>query len=100
MFETIAHTGESHGSGLETAVHALGWHVQIPLFLCGVGVVFSLAWLITKKVDSALLITAFGMLIVGLGGYVAAPVVSIIAITLGFVISLFVTLVGFSTSKK
>ena len=99
MFYIIAHTNESHGTGLETAVHTLGWHVQIPLFLCGVGIVFSLVWLITRKIDTALLVTAFGILITGLGSYAIAPIVSVVAITLGFVISLFVTLVGFSATK-
>ncbi len=96
----FAHAGEAHSSDALSSIHSLNWSIQLLLFACGVSALFSVVWLITKKIDTALLVTAFGMLITGMGGYTVAPVVSVIAITLGFIASLFVSLVGLNTKPN
>lgn len=90
----FAHGGEIHQSKLTAEIHAFAWYIQVPLFLCFVGAVFSLAWLITRKISTAMLATSFVLLILGFGSYQLAPIVSILSITLGLAATLFLTLIG------
>lgn len=97
---TFAHAGESHESTLSSTIHSFPWYIQLPLFFCVLGAVFSVAWLITKKVGSSLLATSFVLLVIGFGSYQVAPIVSILSITLGLTSTLFLTLVGLETKQK
>lgn len=100
--QIIAHAGESHGSELEATAHELPWFLQILIFLVGIALIYSLMWLITKKVDTSLLVLSFVLLVSGFLVFQVAPIVSVLAITLGLISTLFVTFVGLSSpdSKK
>lgn len=100
IFHIFAHGGEVHSSPVISRIHSFAWYFQVPLFLCLIGAVFSLAWLLTKKVSSALLTSSFVLLVVGFGSYQVAPIVSILAITVGLGTTLFLTLVGLETKEK
>lgn len=94
--DIFAHAGESHGSELEAAAHELPWFLQIIVFLVGIALVYSLVWLITKKVDTSLLVVSFVLLVTGFLVFQIAPIVSVLAITAGLIATLFVTFVGLS----
>lgn len=98
--QSVAHAGESHQSTLTSKIHAFPWFIQLPLFLCLVGTVFSLTWIITKKISSSLLATSFVLLVAGFGTYQIAPIVSILSITVGLASTLFLTLVGLESKEK
>ena len=100
--QILAHAGESHSSELEAAAHELPWFLQVLLFLMGIALVYTLVWIITKKVDTSLLILSFALLVTGFLVFQVAPIVSVLAITLGLITTLFVTFVGLGadTNKK
>lgn len=92
--QILAHAGEDHGSEVEATLHELAWYVQLPVFFIGLILVMSLIWLITKSLDTVILISSFLMLITGFLVFQIAPLVSIVAITFGLIATLAVTLIG------
>ena len=96
----LAHAGESHESTLEATAHEIAWFIQLPLFLLAVAGFFSIIYMITKKRETATLMTAFVLLFAGFGLFQVSPIVSATAITLGLVSTLFITLVGLGSEEK
>ena len=98
----LAHAGEEHTTGIEATVHEWAWYVQLPIFFLVLVAICTLLWLITNKVDVVLLVASFFMLITGFLVFSFAPLISVLAITLGLVATLSVTLVslGSPTDKK
>ena len=99
MINILAHAGETHGSDIAATAHELGWYIQLPLFIILVAVFASTVWLISKKMDTTLLVTAALLLITGFGLFEIAPLVSALAITVGLVTTLGVTLLGLGSEQ-
>jgi len=96
----FSHAEEIHTSTIESAAHSLQWYAQLPLFILMVAVFAAVVWLITKKQDITLLLTAALLLVSGVGFYEIAPLISVLAITVGLGATLFATIVGLSESPK
>lgn len=94
ILRITAHSGEVHQSRLASQIHAFPWYIQVLLFLCIVGVIFSLAWLVTRKLPTAMLATSCALLVIGFGSYQLSPIVSVLSITIGLAATLFLTLIG------
>ncbi len=77
----------------------LSWFVQIPLYVLTLAIIGAALWLVTKKIDTALMVVSFLMLVSSFFLYEAAPSVSILAITAGLLITMFVTFVGLSAGE-
>lgn len=96
----MAHAGEVHETAAEATAHRTAWYVQLPLFFLATLGFAAIVYLITKKQDLTILITATVMLLAGFGLFQIAPFVSVAAITAGLVGTLFTTLAGLGTPKK
>jgi ABC-type proline/glycine betaine transport system permease subunit len=96
----FAHAGEDHSTEVETVVHELSWYVQLPIFFVVTALVAYIAWLITKKHDTTILITSTLLLVAGFAFFSVAPLVSILSITLGMTATLLVTLIGLGQKPK
>lgn len=100
LFTLVAHGGESHANTTEAQLHAAPWYVQIFLLVAVSGIFLSVVWLITQKLDTALLATSTILLFGGLGLYAIMPIVSIIAISVGLGATLILTLTGLGLGSK
>ncbi len=90
MFTSLAHAGETHSSLVTEASHTLlnDWYFALPLLFATVGV---MAWAMYRLSGSqaAATLTASGcLLLVGIVLYSQSPVVSVVALTVGFCIIL------------
>ncbi len=92
--QILAHAGEVHSSDTTAAIHEVAWYYQLALFLVALLAVSTLIWLITKKLDLVILISSLLMLITGFLVFQVAPIVSVVAITLGLIATLSTTLLG------
>ncbi len=99
MFHILAHAGEAHESAIESVAHSLAWYVQVPLFFVGAAFVAAVIWLITKRTDRTLMLTSFLLLVAGFALSGVAPIVALLSITTGLVVTLLVTLVGLGTTE-
>lgn len=100
IIQILAHAGETHETSLEAAAHEIPWYLQVIIFVVGITLIYSLLWLITKKIDTSLLVISLILLVTGFLVFQIAPVISILAITAGLLTTLFVTFAGLSTPDK
>lgn len=98
--EILAHGGETHNSVAVEKAHELQWFIQVPLYTIAIAVFAGIVWLISKSVDATLLITSAVLLISGFAFFQIAPVVSVLAISFGLVLTLGVTLLGLGAGSK
>jgi len=96
----FAHAGEEHETIVEATAHELSWFVQLPIFVITIAVVAYFIWLITKKIDTTILLTSTILLVAGFAFFSIAPLVSILSISIGMTATLFVTLTGLGHKPK
>lgn len=105
MFSSIlrfAHAGETHSDVLETAAHFVApWYLAVPAFLIALAIIGYLTWLISgKKIDVVMIVLAIACLISGFTLFNVSAAVSVIAITGGLMLAMFLTLGSLISPKK
>lgn len=94
----LAHAGEEHIDTVEAVSHYAPWYIAVPLFIITMTIITYLVWLISgKKKDTTLLTVSVILLVVGFTMFNLSPFISIIAITVGLLATLFSAFVGLSS---
>jgi hypothetical protein len=102
MLSFLAHAGEDHPTVVEEASHLLivEWFIMLPLLL---GLLALLGWAtyrFSKSLGLAISIVVGGLLVAGIGLYSLSPVVSVVALALGFGMILLQVLADLSRPSK
>lgn len=93
----LAHAGEHHESSASSLLHLITDDptLSVPALILGIGIATFGIWLIYKKsLPAGLIVTQLILLVVGMGFYTLAPMLSTVAIVTGFSLSLFLVLNG------
>lgn len=97
----LAHAGEDHSDTAEAFAHFAPWYIAVPVFLVVMTMITYLVWLVTgRKNDTTLLIVSGILLVVGFTMFNISPYISIIAITVGLLATLFSAFVGLTHDSK
>lgn len=99
MFLYVAHAGETHQTAAEATAHNLAtlWYVALPAFVVAVLAVAVVVYFVSGKSRSATdLAILASLLIGGIATYSVAPVISTMALAIGFCLSLLQVLFGLS----
>jgi hypothetical protein len=97
----IAHAGELHVSVVESAGHWFEpWYVQVGIFAGSLLLVGAISKLFTKHSAWILLGLAITSLMAGFGLYSVAPIISILSLSCGLVVSMLLTIIGLSGGEQ
>ena len=99
MLKLFAHAGEVHETATEAASHTVltSWYIALPMFVIFMFGLASIVYLLShkSKATTANVVLA-ALFIVGVGLYKASPVVSMLAISVGFALALLHVMLGLS----
>ena len=89
LLKIIAHAGEEHENTVESLAHEyIPGFIAVPVYLLFITMVGYLVWIISGKRRDVVLIVLAGLnLIIGFGFFAISPYTSVLAITMGIVIS-------------
>jgi hypothetical protein len=98
MLSFLAHAGEDHTTVVEEVAHTISveWYILLPLVLGVVGLLGWATFKIGKSFGGAVSVVVAGLLIAGIGLYTVSPIVSVVALALGFAIILLQVLTDLS----
>lgn len=96
MTFNFAHDGEAHETVIDSTSHFLGLgSTELSLLVLMFAIIIpSMVHFITRRLTATFIATMIELLLIGVLSYSFAPVLSVIAIVLGFAASLAVVLVG------
>lgn len=98
---SLAHAGEEHGDTASALAHAVPWYLALPAFLTAVIVIGYAAWFLSKKNLGIVLIVECGFLLAtGFLTYAISPIVAILSITGGLLISAFLVFADITAPDK
>ena len=102
MLKILAHSGESHENSFEKFAHEYTpGFLAVPAYLLALAMIGYIVWIVSgKKTDAVLIVLAVINLICGFTFYAISPLVSVIAITMGLVMSGMLTFGGISNDTK
>lgn len=102
MLAFFAHAGEAHDTPVQATSHYLQeWYIALPLLALALVGTLTIIYFATKKSKPITFLCLVALLlVVGVWSYSYAPVVSIVALSVGMGLILFSVLVSLAAGKK
>lgn len=102
MITLFAHAGEHHETAAEATTHLLvqEWYIAVPLLILSTLGLATLVFFLSRRSKAVTYLTVCGtLLVIGVFAYTVIPVVSIIALTVGMAMTLFIVLASLMPGK-